>query len=143
MLLALSVALLMMLPACGGSEAVGLWRIQATATFAANEAQIEAQLAAMPPAQQQMQRKRFKQTFLSVTGTLQLKADHTLTSSIEMNGKKQTMVGTWELQGDQITMKTRVFGTTEETSLVGQIDENTMTVQTVGTEQYTVFQKSV
>ena len=111
---ALSVALLVIVAACGGgvdrSGLVGLWRIDPDATLAANQLQIEGQLARMPPAGRAQARVEFERLFKSVSGTLELNVDKTLVSNTMMGSKKQTMHGNWKIDGDTITMKSRPAG---------------------------------
>jgi hypothetical protein len=142
---ALSVALLVIVAACGGggdrSGPVGLWRIDADATLAANQLQIEGQLADMLPAGRAQERAEFERLFKSVNGTLELNVDKTLVSNTMMDGKKQTMHGNWKIDGDTITMKSRPVGSEVDSVLTGSVGSDRMTVKTVGTEQFVVFQR--
>jgi hypothetical protein len=58
-----------------------------------------------------------------------------------MDGKKQTMHGNWKIDGDTITMKSRPVGSEVDSVLTGSVGSDRMTVKTVGTEQFVVFQR--
>ena len=140
----LSVVLFLMLAACGGGVEsvgpVGTWVIDSDATLAANQLQIEHQLAGMPPADRA--KANFETVFKSLRGTIELSADKTLVSSMLMGGKAQVMHGTWELDGDKIKMKSRVQGSKVDYVVVGSISNGNMTVNNVGKEQFMVFKKN-
>ncbi len=142
----LSVALFLTLVACGGGVEsvgpVGLWRIDSDATLAANQLQIEDQLAGMPPAERAEAKKRFEGLFKSVQGTIELSADKTLVSSALMGGKKQVMYGTWELDGDKIKMTSSKKGSDVDFVVIGSISNDNMTVNNVGKEQFMVFKRN-
>lgn len=144
---ALSVAFLVIVAACGGggdgdrSGPVGLWRIDPDATLAANQLQIEGQLADILPAGRAQARAKLERLFKSVSGTLELNVDKTLVSNTMMDGKKQTMHGNWKIDGDTITMKSRPVGSEVDSVLTGSVASDRMTVKTVGAEQFVVFQR--
>ncbi|MCR9247125.1 MAG: hypothetical protein NXI31_18995 [bacterium] len=95
---ALAVATLTAFAACSGgdSHAVGKYKLDT-----------EAMLAGMPaPAKEMMK---------SMTGTMDLAADHNFTSTMTTPMGASTIAGTWKLEGDQISLTGKDEGGKEQT----------------------------
>jgi len=120
---------------------VGSWAIDPAGTLAANQAQIDRQLAAIPKAAQGAARTQMEGMFKSVKGSVELKADKTAVSTTDMGGKEQAMRGTWERDGDKITIKSTAEGSTDEQVMTGTIEGDVMTVSVSGTDFFAVLKK--
>mgnify|MGYP003624787475 CR=1 FL=1 len=142
---ALSVALFVTLTACGGGadvlHPVGMWQIDPDATLVANRAQIANQLATMPQAERAKAKEKFESLFKSMQGTIAVHADKTLVSITQMGTRQQMMRGSWKLDGNKITMTSRPNGSDVDSVVTGSVDRDSMTVHTVGTEQFVVLKK--
>ena len=86
---------------------VGTWKIDSEATLAANQAQISSELEAIPAPQQAEARAKLEDMFKSVEGTMEFKADKTLGATTILNGNEMVSQGTWEIDGDQVTTRTK------------------------------------
>lgn len=147
----------MTLASCGGSvdesaadATVGSWAIDPAGTLAANQAQIDRQLAAIPKAAQGAARTQMEGMFKSVKGSVELKADKTAVSTTDAAFSEftastdlQAMRGTWERDGDKITIKSTAEGSTDEQVMTGTIEGDVMTVSVSvsGTDFFAVLKK--
>ena len=139
---ALSVALFVTLAACGGGfDPVGVWSIDPDATLAANQVQIEGQLADVPEADRANKKDELQSVVKIMQGTMEFKADKTLVSSQPSGGEGHVMHGSWEIDGDKVTIQGIAQG---DAVTIGRIDsdQGSMTVNVPGTDYFVVLKRS-
>lgn len=140
---ALSVALFVTLASCGaGVDPVGVWSIDPDATLVANQVLINSQLASIPQADRPKAKEKLEDDLKSMQGTMDFNADETLVSSILVAGEKQVRHGTWEVDGDKMTMRLRAAGSEVDDVYTGPIDSVSMTVIAAGTDYFLALKRN-
>ena len=84
---------------------VGTWKIDSDATLAANQAQDSRLLQTLPKARRAEARKQLEDLYSGLEGTLEFKPDNSFASTTVFGGKEMAMRGTWEINGNTITVR--------------------------------------
>lgn len=107
----LAVLGLFLLPSCGDASADG-----PVGTYSLDKAAFKQQMiAAMPAEMSAEQKKQAEEMFDDVEGSLELRADHTAVIKMKMPNMTgepadETHPGTWSLDGNKITITTKMNG---------------------------------
>lgn len=126
----ISLLVLPFLFACGGgSPAVGTWKLESDATLDANEDQ----MANQPAAAREMMEGMFDE--MSVTVTLEsggtMSGDMRMRDPMSGEAQESSMEGTWELDGDELTLTTTERdGEEVEEEGTATLDGDTLTMTT-------------
>ena len=134
----LQLALCLLPAACSGSgddsTLGGAWAIDVEATLAANQEQIDGQVARLPASEREDAREQLEGIFEGMAGTIELKADGTLVSRTSFAGQDQEMTGTWEADGRTVTTRARAEGGVGEQLLTGSLEAGQLTLSDGGNQ---------